>query len=584
MRNKSGLMRDEKGQILIWVIALMMLAALIIPPFLASAYAGVHTSKVRQERMQELYAADTGIEDALNWIRNDGNFSKPDLYDPYGNSTFPPGNSSTAESAEYILSDWSDATNLWIPKLVNNCEVKVKVERDVSDYPEGNYTYFVYSTATNQDTGTHVTVRVHCTEEWTVVSWTTPDPILIKEGGVSNNPFSYAIGSLQGGAVLNSKQGVIEGDVYVNGAVNLIGGQNIINGNVYSVGDLRLQQQSAIKGNASVSGNIFLEEASIIEQNAWGNKSITLSGKNGIWGNASAQTDINVNSGSINGFAKANHDVNVSSVINQSAWANHDINVNGGKIEGWAYYLNSLNISKGGSVGNSSDLGDYPDDAVYVRQPILPQVEAPLDPDAAYWGNASTGPTLPSQTIKAKGSPVSLGPCVVNGSLQVENNGKLILTGTVYVLGTINLAPGGNISTSIPPPTTPAALVATGNITLKSNILVQPGQVMPLIMSVNGDITCWTNCEIWAALYAPNGSVYLKNGSYVNGAVVAQRIAPEQGQQSQYTIVYNEAVTDIPGLPYADIPVEEEDEWYQPPDVPNETPGVSVDSYIVLKG
>ena len=590
MRNKSGLMKDEKGQILIWVIALMMLAALVIPPFVASAWSGVHTSQVRQERMQELYAADTGIEDALKWIVSNGEIQRPDLNDPNGNSTFPPGNSTDAEPAEYRLSDWSDATLQWIPRLVNNCWVDIRVERDVSE-PLGNYTYFVYSNATNQDTGTNVKVQVHCTvEEGTIPgAYVCGDWYIKNPNCVIENPFYYAIGSLSGGAVLNSKQGDIEGDIFVNGTTNLIGGKNTVNGNVYSLGDLTLEEASVIKENAYVKGDIFMYNSARIEQNAVGNKSITLSGSNGIWGNAYAQIDINVDSGYINGNASANHDVNVSSVIYQSAFANNDINVNGGRIEGWAKYLNSLNISGGGFVGNSEQLAQ----PVFVPQPILPQIAPAQNPDAAYWGNASTyGDTLGPQTIQGK-DPVSLGPCVVDGDLEVKNNAKLILTGTVYVKGTVTLAPGGNISTVSGTPETPVALVATGDITLKSNIIVQAGEVLPLIMSVNGSITCWAGCTIEAALYAPGasgppgGRIFLKNGCYVNGAVVAQQVAPEQGKEAKYTIVYNEAVLDIQGLPYATIEEPCEPEWTrdcsQEPDTQIPTPWVDVDSYIVLE-
>jgi len=587
MRNESGLMRDEKGQILIWVVALMMLAALIIPPFLASAYAGVHTSKVRQEKMQELYAADTGIEDALRWIISDGDIQKPKLDDPNGNSTFPPGNSSTAEYAEYRLSDWSDATQLWIPRLVNNCWVDIRVERDVSLYPLGNYTYFVYSNATNQDTGTHVKVQVHVTQGNITLegSWITPPPIIKPSGCVSNNPFSYAIGSLAYGSGVDIKQGNVTGDVFVNGPVNLLGGNNYIYGNVYSVGDLVLNEGSWIKGNASTTGNLTLNQGSIIWENAWGNKSITLRGSEGIKGDAYAQANITVNSGSVQSSAYADNDVNVFGVINQSAYANHDINGTG-TIEGVAHYLNYLQPTV--HVGSAEKLIQ----AVDVPQPIMPAIgPPPQNPDAAYYGNA-TGPghtTLTGdQKIQGK-DPVFLGPCLINGNLEVKDT--LVLTGTVYVTGTITLDNNCVVTTGTSTPSTPAVLVAVGDVTIYGNVNAQVDQAMPLIMSVNGDIKCWNNSVVNGALYAPNGIVWVHNGAKVYGAIVAQQITSIKDTGSNATkksyIVYDPAVQNIPGLPYAEIPVTGPPEVVQPPDeqgppilIPT---GVNIDSYIVLE-
>jgi hypothetical protein len=614
MRNKSGLMRDEKGQVLIWVIALMMLAALIIPPFVASAYSGLHTSSVQQEKMQEFYAADTGIEDALMWIQSDWNnvtIAKPgDLILPLGNSTVE----EPADPAEYRLSDFIDGE--WIPRLVNNCWVDVMVERNEST---GNYTYFVYSTATNQDTGNHVKVRVHVSPAGPFTTWSTKTlpPIPIPHGCVSNNPFSYAMGSLEGDIALVSVQGDIEGDVYVNGDLNLIGGQNVVNGNVYSAGDLTMNQQSIVTGNASVVGNLVLEQQAIIGENAWGNESITVDSGNGIWGDAYARTDINVLTGSVQGSAWANHDVNVlsgTSVIYQSAYANNDINVNSGMILGWAYYLNSLNISGGGSVGDSEPLSQ----TVQVPEPILPQIGDASAPAYAasleYLGNATALPyggnytpidnksnplaTLQISGDKSLGYPVGPvpvgagGPIYINANLDLSNNAGLTLEGTVYVKGSITLGNNADVTTgnsTTMPNTTPKVLIAEGSISINSNIIAQTDQDMPLIMSLYGSIECWNNSVINAALYAPNGTVYIHNNAYVDGAIVAQKITPikESGQQGtkKYTVIYNEAVKNIPGLPYARIDVPgEPGELPQSEEVATEHfVRVYVDSYIVLE-
>ena len=578
MRNKANLRRGEKGQILIWVIALMVLAALVISPFLASAYSTLHTSGVRQERMQELYAADTGIEDALQWLISEGNnitITKP------GNPALPPGNSSTAPPATYTLSD-----------TVNNCQVDVTVARDEEDVERGNYTYSVYATATNKDNRAHVTVKVLVspTGTWTTWSTKTLPPVAKEQGTVSNNPFSYAMGSLLYDSPVDLKQSEVTGDVYVNGPLNLIGGNNKVDGNVYSEGDLTLTEGSIVTGNVSVTGNLLLEQQSRIEENAWGNQSITVNTGDGIWGDAYAQNDINVQAGAIKGSAWANNNVNVTSIINQSAYSNNDIN-GIGTIEGWAYYRQNLQPTV--QVGNSLKLTED----VHVPQPLMPQFgPPPSSPEAVYLGNATTGGdyTPSGGTLKIvqndNGTPAnSWGPKYIIGNLQVKNHAELILTGTVYVTGTITLEGGCIVTTPTGNTATPAVLVGDGAVTIEGNVNAQADRAMPLVMSVNSNITCWNNSVVYAALYAPNGKVWVHNGAYVDGAIVAQQITNIKdggsNAQKKSTIVYNPAVKNIPGLPYATVEYQEPPTYeYPTEDVPNTQPfGVNVDSYIVLE-
>lgn len=59
-------MRNEKGQALVIALILMMLGSLIIAPMLGYMGSGLKVGKdVHEERMNELYAADSGVEDAL---------------------------------------------------------------------------------------------------------------------------------------------------------------------------------------------------------------------------------------------------------------------------------------------------------------------------------------------------------------------------------------------------------------------------------------------------------------------------------------------------------------------------------------
>jgi len=67
--NKS--IRDEKGQALILALILLLIGGLIIAPLLGYMSTGLIVGQVHEKRMNELYAADAGIEDALWKIKND---------------------------------------------------------------------------------------------------------------------------------------------------------------------------------------------------------------------------------------------------------------------------------------------------------------------------------------------------------------------------------------------------------------------------------------------------------------------------------------------------------------------------------
>jgi len=80
--------RDEKGQTLIITLILLTLGGLIITPLLGLMATGLITGEVYEDKMNELYAADAGIEDGLWLIKNEelgSDLFGPDDpdYDPY---------------------------------------------------------------------------------------------------------------------------------------------------------------------------------------------------------------------------------------------------------------------------------------------------------------------------------------------------------------------------------------------------------------------------------------------------------------------------------------------------------------------
>ena len=65
------LSKRESGQAFILVLILLLIGGLMLPPLLAFASTGLKASQVYEQKTDELYAADAGVEDALWKIIND---------------------------------------------------------------------------------------------------------------------------------------------------------------------------------------------------------------------------------------------------------------------------------------------------------------------------------------------------------------------------------------------------------------------------------------------------------------------------------------------------------------------------------
>ena len=77
------LSKGESGQALILALVLLLIGGLMIPPLLALASTGLKTSQVYEQKTGELFAADSGVEDAIWKIVHDGSLDALAYYDPY---------------------------------------------------------------------------------------------------------------------------------------------------------------------------------------------------------------------------------------------------------------------------------------------------------------------------------------------------------------------------------------------------------------------------------------------------------------------------------------------------------------------
>ena len=73
----KGAIRDEKGNVLILVLILLVVGGLILTPLLGLMSTGLLAGQVYERKMQEYYAADAGVEDALLRIKDGDIPSEP---------------------------------------------------------------------------------------------------------------------------------------------------------------------------------------------------------------------------------------------------------------------------------------------------------------------------------------------------------------------------------------------------------------------------------------------------------------------------------------------------------------------------
>ena len=217
----SKLKTDQRGQALLIALVFMLLGSLIVTPLLSHMATGLKTGKeVYEKRMDELYAADAGVEDALYQLQQtppDSN-KVPTAPGPANAKTYGYGTA-------YPLAD------------VNGKHVTVIIS--MQDSTRDTKTYWITSTATLNSSTTSIVSYVSIT----------------RSGGLL---FNNAITTLGGGVTLGGSVSVISypeakaADVFSSGGLT-IGSNCKIEGDVYA--KLNISGGGTIDGNATTSAS-----------------------------------------------------------------------------------------------------------------------------------------------------------------------------------------------------------------------------------------------------------------------------------------------------------------------------------------
>jgi hypothetical protein len=137
------LVRNEKGQALVLTLLLLLIGSLIVAPTLALMGTGIRSGRVYEQKNDEIYAADAGVEDAMWRIRND---TMDDLlasrnYTPYdysSNYTYPYNLFVNGKDVAVNI------TNVWVPTGISQPDAAT-AEKIIDDeklliigYPDAN--------------------------------------------------------------------------------------------------------------------------------------------------------------------------------------------------------------------------------------------------------------------------------------------------------------------------------------------------------------------------------------------------------------------------------------------------------------
>jgi hypothetical protein len=100
----KGPIRDEKGYVLITVLILLVVGGLILTPLLGLMSTGLLAGQVYEKKMQEYYAADAGIEDALWKIQHGIDIPQaPDGYNLTVNNKYVWVTISSTGAAQFLI-------------------------------------------------------------------------------------------------------------------------------------------------------------------------------------------------------------------------------------------------------------------------------------------------------------------------------------------------------------------------------------------------------------------------------------------------------------------------------------------------
>jgi Tfp pilus assembly protein PilX len=505
----SRLKTDERGQALLIALVFMLLGSLIVTPLLSHMATGLKTGKqVYEKRMDELYAADAGVEDALWQLQQTTSDKVPTA----------PGQPIT-----YALAD------------VNGKHVTVEIS--MQDSTRDTTTYRITSTATLNSSKTSIV--------------------------------SYVSITLSSGLLFNNAITTLGGDVNLGGGVSVISDPRAAQAaNVFSGANLTMSNNSIIEGNATARGTITGGGTVTGIKTPNSDQSpgqLTQAQINAIVQGVKDETNISPFTPS--GTPVSKLDVNNMGTASNYYHYTSAINVTGDiTFSNTNYVIFDQQVYCAGNMSFKGTQNVIFNDAVYVGGSLTAGASAGrIDFNKPLTAGSIDGkgscPVYFNDKVKVLGDLTTSSQCQVSfgggiyvgGSLTLGGGGGINLKSDVYVGGDMTLSGGTefiNAKTDIGT----KVVVQGATVKLDGSANVLTTEQLPFILAPTATaLTLTGNAAVYAVVYAPQAAATKGGSTSLYGAVISKSLDFSGGSNITYP-TYLSNRTDLPpvvgnGLP-----------------------------------
>ena len=280
MRTKlKGLIREEAGAALVLTLVLLVVGGLILAPLMGHVGTGHLAGQVHEKRMDELYAADAGVEDAI-WriVSNDSGLPHDPCRDkPWSHNYTIDGiddsgiNGKKVEvRVDYLTEERYMVTSVANPNGTSSTTVQALIQAEVFDL-------FAGALVSSGDITFHKDCKV--TGDVYYVGSITGDyerdrePLKISADVFPTKEADYAIaeefksqaqlGSTHHGSLDIDANGDL-GPLYITGDLDITEQNIVVNltGTIYVEGEIRASKEYTIRGSGSIVavGDIYLSK------------------------------------------------------------------------------------------------------------------------------------------------------------------------------------------------------------------------------------------------------------------------------------------------------------------------------------
>lgn len=271
-----NIIKEQKGQVLPIVLILLVIGGLLMAPTLDYASTSLKGHQATETKTMELYAADSGVEDAIYWLpelRQNGGSAGP-----YTNWTRDNIYEINTKDVDVYIEDQGENIYKITSTATSNGGGISKIESYVEAIPGGNLDIFSGALSSKGDISlgkdSTVTGDIYCGGTFTYSSGFTHNDGEVIEVGPDAFPtqeqdeaFAQALkeeallgGTLPGLTVdsdIELGPKYIDGDLYVTEEIIIT-----LTGTIYVEGSIRAQKDYTVTGSGSIiaTGDIYMSK------------------------------------------------------------------------------------------------------------------------------------------------------------------------------------------------------------------------------------------------------------------------------------------------------------------------------------